>query len=89
MTAVVYRWPRHLRDNCPEGEPAWQCLAGICVHTNLFCCRTCGGVEGSLPTDCPGEWMDGPTQQAVYAEELNFTRQHGWVRPGEINWRRN
>lgn len=90
MTAVVLAWPRHLRANCPDqGEPPWQCLAGICVHVNLFCCRTCGGAEGSLPTDCPGERMDSSAQDAIYAGDLNFIAGHGWVRPGQHNWRRS
>ncbi len=45
--------------------------------------------EGSLPSDCPGERMNGRMPDLVYAGELNYIRGPGWVRPGDTQWRSN
>jgi hypothetical protein len=38
----------------------------------------CGGAEGALPTECPGELMSFERMQLVYAEQLDF-RDGCWV----------
>ena len=35
-------------------------------------CKVCGGAEGSLPTDCPGERMTQLQEDAVYQGWLDF-----------------
>ena len=87
MTSIVLRWPRHIRERCrPETEDP-RCQNGTCVHVNLFCCRTCGGAEGDMPTDCPGERMTYGQRKAIYDDDLNYTWPHGWVRPEDRQWK--
>ena len=50
----------------------------IC-HGGLAKCTVCGGAEGSLTTDCPGQRIDPDTDDAVYAGELDYRAGH-WVR---------
>lgn len=38
----------------------------------LVACRTCGGGEGSLPTECPGVRMTPAEEGRVYAAVLDF-----------------
>jgi len=38
----------------------------------LAFCRTCGGTEGSIPTECPGRQMLTPEADRVYAGSLDF-----------------
>lgn len=81
---VVVRWPQHIRQRCRCGEgTCWHCGGG------LFMCKTCGGAEGSVPTDCPGERMDEATENQVYAGQLNFIRGPGWVRVGDRQFKAN
>ena len=35
-------------------------------------CAQCGGFEGSLPTECPGERMARAVEQRVYAGSIDF-----------------
>jgi hypothetical protein len=80
MTAVVLRWPRHIRENCPPGRD--QCIEGRCplCSGGLFYCRVCGGGEGELPTDCPGERMHPDQAAAVYNGHVDYVaRRGGWV----------
>jgi hypothetical protein len=44
----------------------------------LALCEVCGGLEGGLPTECPGEQMSMDTQDKVHAGELDF-RNGQWV----------
>ena len=80
---MILNWPRHIQQNCPEGTDDYRCHNGTCVHQNLFCCSRCGGAEGDLPTDCPGEQITSDDRQAIYAEQLNYLRPHGWVKRGD------
>jgi hypothetical protein len=41
-------------------------------------CRVCGGAEGSLPTECPGQEMDAQQNDDVYAGRLDFIGGY-WV----------
>lgn len=74
MTARVYRWPRHIRERCTTPE----CTGG-CNTCALFICRVCGGAEGDLPTDYPGERMSGAQRANVYDRRVDYTRADGWV----------
>lgn len=49
--------------------------AAICDSNDsvvLTLCRTCGGGEASLPTDCPGERMTAAQRDAVLARRLDY-----------------
>ncbi|MEW6115633.1 MAG: hypothetical protein AB1553_01875 [Nitrospirota bacterium] len=54
-----------------------ECDCGGTGHCNicdggLAICKICGGAEGSLPTECPGEKMIAHQDEAVYAGKLDF-----------------
>lgn len=51
--------------NC-EREYCSICDGGLSL------CEVCGGAEGSMPTECPGERMSGDQIDAVYAGNLDF-----------------
>ena len=38
----------------------------------LSVCAVCGGGEGSLPSECPGQKMTSEQDNAVYAGDLDF-----------------
>ena len=45
---------------------------GMCYACCLDWCSVCGGVEASLPTECPGARMTGEQEEAVHAGTLDF-----------------
>lgn len=53
----------------------------------MFCdgglghCTVCDGFEGTLPTDCPGEKMDGALQGCIYNGETDYREGRGWCEP--------
>lgn len=49
------------------------------VDGGLAVCKVCAGMEGSLPTDCPGERMSYETADKVYLGEIDFISDKGWV----------
>lgn len=55
----------HVRRQCNCGEPS-------CWVENLWVCAVCGGWEGCLTTECPGEFMTGSTGDMVYAGCLDY-----------------
>lgn len=67
MTASVLRWPRH---RLVSGGGNYESLAG---------CDVCGGWEGELPTDCPGEEMTSEQREAVLAGSLDYMWREGWT----------
>lgn len=79
---VVIAWPGHLRLRCPPTCEGCQICEG-----GLFSCTRCGGGEGSLPSDCPGERMDYDLENAVYDGRMNFIRGYGWIELGDWNFR--
>ncbi|UTC28161.1 hypothetical protein GURKE_01300 [Brevundimonas phage vB_BpoS-Gurke] len=87
LLLMILSWPKHLRQNCPN-PPSDQCSRGDCVHMTLFSCARCGGGEGSLTTDCPGVKIPYEDDQAVYNDQLDYVRGAGWVRPGDLHWKR-
>ena len=46
----------------------------------LWACDTCGGLEGAMPTQCPGRAMSMTLVDDVYAGRLDFRR--GAWQPG-------
>lgn len=74
MTATLLPFPGHQWQNCScERSGCGICQGGLAV------CRRCNGMEGSLPTDCPGERMDEERERRVYAGEIDYRRRRGWV----------
>lgn len=71
----VLLFTRHRLHN-PHSCTRMEC--SIC-EGGLGWCETCGGAEGSLPTDCPQQPMDWDTAQQVY-EGLIDHRAGRWVR---------
>jgi hypothetical protein len=47
----------------------------------LRVCDLCLGVEGSLPTDCPGVDMTENQRDDIYAGKLDFRAAKGWCKP--------
>lgn len=89
---MILAWPQHLRVNCQPDKDGYlsdACAAGSCPCGNLFMCKRCGGAEGSLPTDCPGEKITREQADAIYAGKLNYTRQHGWLLADHILFKEN
>lgn len=76
MTARVLAWPRHKWAHCTRED----CLGCFLCDGGLACCVRCGGLEGSLPTDCPGEHMTEDRQDEVYSGDLDYRVGRGWVR---------
>jgi hypothetical protein len=60
-----------------------SCNSPFCQFCDggLFACVVCGGFEGSLPTDCPGEKMGEAREEEVYAGAIDFREGKGWVAP--------
>lgn len=62
------------------------------VDGGLSLCKVCGGLEGGLPTNCPGERMAMETQDKVYRGEIDFIESEGWINKISQNspeyWRR-
>lgn len=44
----------------------------------LWACDVCGGLEGSMPSKCPGKQMTNEQRDAVYRGCLDY-RDTGWV----------
>ena len=58
----------------------------------LAYCKVCGGAEGSLTTDCPGERVNQELDEAVYAGSWDYREGEGWVlKPNPTNqtWERS
>lgn len=56
------------------------CTRNGCPYCDggLLLCTRCGGLEGSLPSQCPGQRMARSTEEAVYAGYLEF-RDGVWI----------
>ncbi|CDX26850.1 hypothetical protein MPL3356_60588 [Mesorhizobium plurifarium] len=67
-------FPKHLyrRCNCSMERCA------ICSWGAAICTR-CAGIEGELPTDCPGEEMTDEQRISVLSGEINYHRRTGWI----------
>jgi hypothetical protein len=55
------------------------------VDGGLALCKVCGGLEGGLPTDCPGEKMSWDSSQEVYEGKKDFLDKQGWVQQASTN----
>jgi len=70
--------PRHqqvttcLKNNGPVSK---HCT---CAHCCLAVCSVCGGAEGTLTTDCPGEKVSFERHEEVFETNLDYTDARGW-----------
>ena len=61
------------------------------VDGGLGVCKVCGGMEGSLTTDCPGERIPYEKDQEVYAGKIDYREGRGWVpelNPTNQTWKK-
>jgi hypothetical protein len=49
------------------------------IDGGLALCKICGGLEGALTTDCPGEKLSFDQDKKVYLGEIDFVEGKGWV----------
>lgn len=71
---TIIRFPAHKLHHCEPG-----CTGCMFCDGGLALCVTCGGAEGSLPTDCPGEPMPELICEEVYGGAVDYRRGRGWV----------
>lgn len=77
MTATILHYHGHKRVRCPGTSD--RCAGGYCMTCELYACERCGGAEGTLPRDCPGERMSEDQQRDVYEGRIDFRWRQGWV----------
>ncbi len=78
---TVLPFPGHKWARCKSQT----CTGCHLCHGGLGVCVTCGGAEGSLPTDCPGKLMEHDVNEAVYNGEIDYLRSRGWVKQASRN----
>ncbi len=59
-----------LYDTGDEGVP--EAILDSNGEVVLAVCKVCNGAEGTLPTDCPGEWLSESLADAIYAGNLDY-----------------
>ena len=67
-----------------EHENCYKVVCMIC-DGGLALCSKCGGLEGSLTTDCPGGILSETTINKVYEGEFDFRAGIGWVQKPSIH----
>lgn len=70
-----HRYIEHQPGQCDKWESGQSCM--FC-DSGLTGCMVCGGLEGALPTSCPGERMTYDQDQAVYRGHADY-RDGEWV----------
>lgn len=58
---------------CDGSASCMICDGGLAI------CKVCGGMEGSLTTDCPGEMIPMERHNEVYAGKFDYREGKGWV----------
>lgn len=71
-------------------EHTWyecKCKRAYCMFCEggLSYCTSCGGAEGSLPTECPGVPISEEHQQLIYKSTLDF-RDGQWMQRPYESW---
>jgi len=56
-----------------------ECVGCFLCDGGLALCETCGGLEASLPTHCPGRVMTENEADAVFSGLLDYRQPIGWV----------
>lgn len=77
LELATHKWMHCTDPDCPG--------CNLC-HGGLSLCCVCGGGEGSLPTDCPGQSMNDILHDDVYAGKVDYRRKEGWVQRPSVMW---
>lgn len=77
---AVLELAAHKWAHCNEAD------CNCCLCSGLSLCCVCGGGEGSLPTDCPGQRMHDLLNDEVYAGSVDYRRKEGWVQRPSVMW---
>lgn len=67
--AVILRWPKHVRRACRD-----DCEGCFICNGGLFQCIVCGGAEGDLSTECPGERTSLAQRDAIMSGAIDFIK---------------
>lgn len=51
----------------------------VASEMGLCLCTVCGGIEGALPSHCPGTKMTHEQLDAVYRNQINFVNGKWFV----------
>lgn len=78
---MIIPFPGHQWAQCTDP----YCSGCHLCHGGLAVCKRCGGMEGGLTTDCPGERMTGDQHDDVYEGRTDFLRFRGWVAQASIH----
>lgn len=73
-----HKWARCNRIGC---NGCFLCEGGLAL------CVTCGGDEGSLTSDCPGEMVCVEVADKVYKADLDYRAGIGWVPEPSETWK--
>lgn len=63
-----------------------ECNGCMLCHGGLALCTECGGFEGAMPTDCPGERIPSFLCDEIYNGALDYRRDQGWVQKQSKRW---
>ena len=76
---------KHVRKECDKKnrEDHSERHCNIC-DGGLFICAVCGGAEGTLTTDCPGNKLDEETQTRIYVGHIDF-KDGVWITKKECS----
>lgn len=77
-TPVEHKTPQ----DCPEYETGRDCM--FC-DGGLFACEVCGGLEGGMPTQCPGRKMAAEEIDEVYAGRVDFINGQWYPRTSQYS----
>lgn len=79
---TVHRFHGHYWHRCEK-----PCTKIGCAYCDggLASCDVCHGLEGALPTDCPGSKMTGTQIDAVYDGSLDYRWREGWVHASSVH----
>lgn len=66
----LHRWVKH-EPRCDN--PCQFCDGG------LSACVDCGGLEGSLTTQCPGIELSADLLDHIYAQSMDFNQNRWWI----------
>jgi hypothetical protein len=76
MNIIVF--PRHKLARCDGHIDDWE-ERNCVLCKGLSWCVTCGGAEGSMPSDCPGTRLRFETLDTIQKGDLDFRFKEGWV----------
>jgi len=71
----------HTPYKCPQ--PCERLFCQFC-DGGIFSCTVCGGIEGSLTTDCSGKQITHYQMNEIYGQRLDY-RVDSWVEKGYLS----